>query len=121
MLSQVRDWYVDSFKELRSFPEVRDAETELKFTSLLKVRFCVSVFRLAASITHRRTYTGPCSGAMPPLWRLIHPAYWCLQQAIYSRHRNVVPVMAMGVAELKQELSADVGLGDLPEIHQVLH
>lgn len=73
---KVRDWYVDSFKELRSFPEVRDAETELKFTSLLK--------------------------------------------AIYSRHRNVVPVMAMGVAELKQELSANVGLGDLPEIHQFL-
>jgi hypothetical protein len=27
--------------------------------------------------------------------------------------------MAMGVAELKQELSHNVGLGDLPEIHQV--
>jgi hypothetical protein len=35
---QVRDWYVDSFKELRQFPEVRDSDTELKFTSLLKVR-----------------------------------------------------------------------------------
>ena len=34
---QVRDWYVDSFKELRQFPEVRDSDTELKFTSLLKV------------------------------------------------------------------------------------
>lgn len=28
--------------------------------------------------------------------------------------------MAMGVAELKQELSSEVGLGDLPEIHQFL-
>jgi pyruvate dehydrogenase kinase 2/3/4 len=73
---KVRDWYVDSFKELRQFPEVRDTDTELKFTSLL--------------------------------------------QSIYNRHRNVVPVMAMGVAELKQELSHDVGLGDLPEIHQFL-
>jgi hypothetical protein len=35
---QVRDWYVDSFKELRQFPEVKDSHTELQFTSLLKVR-----------------------------------------------------------------------------------
>lgn len=28
---------MDSFKELRQFPEVRDSDTELKFTSLLKV------------------------------------------------------------------------------------
>ena len=42
-------------------------------------------------------------------------------QAIYSRHRNVVPVMAMGVAELKEELAHNVGIGDLPEIHQVRH
>jgi hypothetical protein len=41
-------------------------------------------------------------------------------QAIYNRHRNVVPVMAMGVAELKEELAHNVGLGDLPEIHQVM-
>lgn len=58
---QVRDWYVDSFRELRSFPEIKDAETEIQFTDLLK--------------------------------------------SIYQRHRNVVPVMAMGVAELKEELS----------------
>lgn len=57
---QVRDWYVESFKELRSFPRVRDAQDELKFTGLLK--------------------------------------------HIYHRHKNVVPVMAMGVAELKRDL-----------------
>jgi hypothetical protein len=50
----VRDWYVESFKELRSFPKVRDANDEVSFTKLLK--------------------------------------------HIYSRHKNVVPVMAMGVA-----------------------
>ena len=33
---QVRDWYVDSFKELRRFPAVRDTSDELHFTELLK-------------------------------------------------------------------------------------
>lgn len=33
---QVRDWYVESFKELRNFKPIRDAESELKFTSLLR-------------------------------------------------------------------------------------
>ena len=61
---QVRDWYVESFKDLRSFPKVSNTETEREFTGLL--------------------------------------------QHIYNRHRNVVPVMAMGVAELKQELSEEV-------------
>jgi len=34
--------------------------------------------------------------------------------------RNVVPVMAMGVADLKRELSHDRGLTEFPEIHQFL-
>ena len=33
---QVRDWYVDSFKELRRFPPVKDTSDELNFTDLLK-------------------------------------------------------------------------------------
>ena len=33
---QVRDWYVESFKELRNFKPIRDAESELKFTGLLR-------------------------------------------------------------------------------------
>lgn len=51
---KVRDWYVESFKELRSFSKIKDASDEQEFTGLLK--------------------------------------------HIYGRHRNVVPVMAMGVA-----------------------
>ena len=120
---QVRDWYVDSFKELRQFPEVRDSDTELKFTSLLKVR---------------QQALCPGHACAVPVF-LLYPTGWhvhCTSQAIhglsgsdcchvplqsiYNRHRNVVPVMAMGVAELKQELSHNVGLGDLPEIHQVM-
>lgn len=104
---RVRDWYVESFKELRSFPKIKDASDEQHFTGLLK--------------------------------------------HIYSRHRNVVPVMAMGVAgelllcgsdflfvsvlwiyildlnvpfssatELKRELAHAIGLNDLPDIHQFL-
>lgn len=33
---------------------------------------------------------------------------------------NVVPVMAMGVADLKQELTSGAGLTEFPEIHQFL-
>ena len=33
---QVRDWYVESFQELRDFKAIRDAESELKFTLLLR-------------------------------------------------------------------------------------
>lgn len=33
---QVRDWYVESFKELRTFPRIRDAGDEVKFTELLR-------------------------------------------------------------------------------------
>lgn len=73
---KVRDWYVESFKDLRSFPKVKDASDEVQFTRLL---------------AH-----------------------------IYRRHKNVVPVMAMGVAELKRELAATIGLNDLPDIHQFL-
>jgi pyruvate dehydrogenase kinase 2/3/4 len=35
-MPQVRDWYVESFKELRTFPHIRDANDELKFTELLR-------------------------------------------------------------------------------------
>ena len=34
--------------------------------------------------------------------------------------RNVVPVMAIGVAELKRELKSRGGLTEFPEIHQFL-
>ena len=33
---------------------------------------------------------------------------------------NVVPVMAMGVADLKRELTTGAGLTEFPEIHQFL-
>lgn len=33
---KVRDWYVDSFKELRQFPQIRDPTDEQKFTDLLR-------------------------------------------------------------------------------------
>ncbi|KAI5060155.1 hypothetical protein GOP47_0024575 [Adiantum capillus-veneris] len=32
---QVRQWYIDSFKDLRNFPEIRDSRDESSFTNLL--------------------------------------------------------------------------------------
>jgi len=39
---------------------------------------------------------------------------------IYTKHVNVVPLMAKGINELKKELSNEVGLVELPDIHQFL-
>ncbi|XP_052206124.1 pyruvate dehydrogenase (acetyl-transferring) kinase, mitochondrial-like isoform X2 [Diospyros lotus] len=33
----VRDWYLDSFRDLRSFPEIKDANDELEFTKMIKM------------------------------------------------------------------------------------
>jgi pyruvate dehydrogenase kinase 2/3/4 len=33
----VKDWYVESFREIRSFPEVRNQKDELAFTQMIKM------------------------------------------------------------------------------------
>ena len=33
---QVRDWYVESFKELRAFSPIKDATDEVNFTKMLR-------------------------------------------------------------------------------------
>lgn len=33
---QVRDWYVESFADLRAFPRIKNAEDEAKFTDMLR-------------------------------------------------------------------------------------
>lgn len=75
-LQQVRDWYVDSFKDLRSFPKIQDTDDEAKFTSLIA--------------------------------------------RVKARHNEVMPTMAMGIQELKEDLGRKVGLNELPEIHSFL-
>lgn len=42
---QVRDWYVESFKELRQFPNIKDSADEIKFTDLLR-----SIYRRHANV-----------------------------------------------------------------------
>ncbi|MEW5307422.1 MAG: hypothetical protein WDW36_009820 [Sanguina aurantia] len=42
---KVRDWYVESFKELRSYPLIRNTEDEHKFTNLLR-----SIYRRHANV-----------------------------------------------------------------------
>ncbi|KAJ9699938.1 hypothetical protein PVL29_005676 [Vitis rotundifolia] len=34
---EVRDWYLDSFRDLRSFPEIKDKNDELEFTQMIKM------------------------------------------------------------------------------------
>uniref|UniRef100_A0A0D6R2I0 Protein-serine/threonine kinase n=1 Tax=Araucaria cunninghamii TaxID=56994 RepID=A0A0D6R2I0_ARACU len=73
---KVRDWYVDSFRDLRNFPEIQDSKDELRFTELIN--------------------------------------------QIKMRHNNVMPTMALGIQELKEDLGRKQGLNELPEIHQFL-
>ncbi|KAG9143400.1 hypothetical protein Leryth_017787 [Lithospermum erythrorhizon] len=72
----VRDWYLDSFRDLRNFPEIKDKNDELEFTKMIKM--------------------------------------------IKVRHNNVVPTMALGVQQLKKDLSRKVDYMNLEEIHQFL-
>ncbi|KAL8542073.1 hypothetical protein ACS0TY_003074 [Phlomoides rotata] len=71
----VRDWYLDSFRDLRSFPSIRDNIDEMDFTQMIKL--------------------------------------------IKVRHNNVVPIMDMGVQQLKKDLNPKL-YEDLDEIYQIL-
>ncbi|KAL2922301.1 [Pyruvate dehydrogenase (acetyl-transferring)] kinase mitochondrial [Bienertia sinuspersici] len=73
---KVRDWYVDSFRDLRSFPDVKDKNDELGFTQMIKM--------------------------------------------IKVRHNNVVPMMALGVQQLKKGMDPKIVDEDLVEVHQFL-
>ncbi|XP_021822419.1 pyruvate dehydrogenase (acetyl-transferring) kinase, mitochondrial isoform X2 [Prunus avium] len=73
---KVRDWYLDSFRDLRSFPDIKDANDEKEFTQMIK--------------------------------------------AIKVRHNNVVPMMALGVQQLKKGINPRIVYEDLDEIHQFL-
>ena len=72
----MRDWYLDSFRDLRSFPEIKDTNDEKEFTQMIK--------------------------------------------AIKVRHNNVVPMMALGVQQLKKGMDPKIVYEDLDEIHQFL-
>ncbi|GAA0146384.1 non-receptor serine/threonine protein kinase [Lithospermum erythrorhizon] len=72
----VLDWYLDSFRDLRSFPEIKDKNDELEFTQMIKM--------------------------------------------IKVRHNNVVPTMALGLQQLKKDLTRKIHYMDLDEIHQFL-
>ncbi|XP_021756974.1 pyruvate dehydrogenase (acetyl-transferring) kinase, mitochondrial-like [Chenopodium quinoa] len=73
---KVHDWYLDSFRDLRSFPSIKDNRDELDFTQMIKM--------------------------------------------IKVRHNNVVPMMAMGVQQLKKGMDPKIVYEDLVEIHQFL-
>ncbi|XP_047317298.1 pyruvate dehydrogenase (acetyl-transferring) kinase, mitochondrial-like [Impatiens glandulifera] len=73
---KVHDWYLDSFRDLRSFPSIKTSSDELEFTKMIKM--------------------------------------------IKVRHNNVVPMMALGVQQLKKGLHPKIGYENLDEIHQFL-
>ncbi|CAI9094389.1 OLC1v1030115C1 [Oldenlandia corymbosa var. corymbosa] len=73
---KVRDWYLDSFSDLRSFPAIKDNHDELEFTQMIDM--------------------------------------------IKVRHNNVVPMMAMGVQQLKKDLKPKVDYEHFDDIHQFL-
>ncbi|XP_047338741.1 pyruvate dehydrogenase (acetyl-transferring) kinase, mitochondrial-like isoform X2 [Impatiens glandulifera] len=73
---KVRDWYLESFRDLRSFPDIKDTNSVLEFTKMI--------------------------------------------QMIKVRHNNVVPMMALGVQQLKKGLDRKVDYEDLDEIHEFL-
>uniref|UniRef100_A0A7S0V6I7 Protein-serine/threonine kinase n=1 Tax=Polytomella parva TaxID=51329 RepID=A0A7S0V6I7_9CHLO len=76
-IRRVRDWYVESFKDIRRFRPIKDSFDEFEFTECLK--------------------------------------------NIYRRHTHVVPVMARGVSELREDLeNRSNSLHDLPDVHQFL-
>eukprot|EP00899_Mesostigma_viride_P012908 jgi/Mesvir1/21618/Mv04041-RA.1 len=74
-VQRVRDWYVESFRDLRNFPPIKDSADERAFTRLIQV--------------------------------------------IKDRHRDVVPTLAIGVAQLKAELSRK-SITHLPDVHHFL-
>lgn len=75
---KVRDWYLDSFQDLRSFSHIKSKTDELEFTKMIKM--------------------------------------------IKVRHNNVVPMVALGIQQLKKGLGSARGFyyEDLDEIHQFL-
>ncbi|KAI6692852.1 hypothetical protein NL676_020562 [Syzygium grande] len=73
---KVRDWYFDSYRDLRAFPDIKDSTDEKDFTEMIK--------------------------------------------AIKVRHNNVVPMMALGVQQLKKGMKQKIVYEDLDEIHQFL-
>ncbi|XP_042052154.1 pyruvate dehydrogenase (acetyl-transferring) kinase, mitochondrial-like [Salvia splendens] len=73
---KVRDWYLESFRDVRSIPEIKDNSYELDFTQMIKM--------------------------------------------VKVRHNNVVPMMALGVQQLKKDLNRKIGDEGLDEIHQFL-
>lgn len=67
---------MDSFRDLRSFPDIKDNNDELDFTRMIEM--------------------------------------------IKVRHNNVVPMMAMGVQQLKKGMDPKIVYEDLVEVHQFL-
>ncbi|KAF6145746.1 hypothetical protein GIB67_016195 [Kingdonia uniflora] len=76
LATEVRDRYLDSFRDLQIIPDIKDKSDELSFTQMIKM--------------------------------------------IKVRHKNVVPMMALGVQQLKKDLNPKPSPTTLDEIHKFL-
>lgn len=108
---------MESFKELREFKPIRDAESELKFTELLK-----HIYHRHRQASEVQLNKFPHTSSLSLYSATSCGTHTVVYMTVMFQHcRNVVPVMAIGVAELKRELSAaGNGLTEFPEIHQFL-
>ncbi|CAI5536850.1 unnamed protein product [Closterium sp. Naga37s-1] len=97
---EVREWYVQSFMDLRNFPEVQGAEEEVAFT------------RLIERIKTRHNHTVPCMalGIAELKKRLQEEGLACVW-GNKARHNHTVPCMALGIAELKKRLQVSTRKG----------
>ncbi|KAH7373243.1 hypothetical protein KP509_17G046100 [Ceratopteris richardii] len=62
---QVRQWYIDSFRDLRSFPDIRNSQDEASFTNLLyqiKRRHADVISTMALGIRELKQDIGPRIG-----------------------------------------------------------
>ncbi|XAR49756.1 [Pyruvate dehydrogenase (acetyl-transferring)] kinase [Bertholletia excelsa] len=73
---KVWDWYLESFRDLRTFPDIKDKNDECEFTKTI--------------------------------------------QRIKVRHNHVVPMMRIGIQQLKEGLDPKIDYEDLDEIQQFL-
>ena len=116
----MRNWYVESFKELRALRPIKDAEDEANFTKMLR-----SLYMRHAGVVP----VSPTPFLLPPLRRpspfVVPPPSVRLLLAMYEcglllSPRSDAQMMAKGVSELRRELDKQALLTEMPEIHQFL-
>ncbi|CAI5526394.1 unnamed protein product [Closterium sp. Naga37s-1] len=114
---KVRDWYVDSFKEIHQFPSaLPDPRCPLLMLILSP--------SLSAQVRDWYVDSFKDISQFPSIENAREEMRFTeLLDQVRMRHNNVMPTVAMGVSELKRDMvegSSSQGLDSMPEIHQFL-